>query len=110
MTNNSKQDPSIYKVAQWADEINEQIRDPKIEAISEIKSENKNIHSSLESILSILGNKRDNNKYETTYKTPYMKTENNNKTTRDKLPADGICYFHRKFGNNRHENKKYDQE
>jgi hypothetical protein len=116
MTNNAKDDPSIDIVAQWADEINEQIREPKIEALTEVKTEHKNISSSLETIMNMLGRLTKNNLFNSKQPAKYnsdKKSERKKNIPNDafyKLPSDGICFYHRKYGNNRHENRRCDPE
>lgn len=112
MINNANTEPSISTVAQWADEIYEQIKEPRIEALSEDKSDHKQIGSALDSIIKLLSqistssfprrpssvNRFDNRQSKNTDRyTP---------TTYGVLPNDGICQYHRQFGNNKHQNKK----
>lgn len=92
MTNKDKPEESIETKAQWADAIMEQLSIPP--AVNTISETNQiaALESKLESMI---------NAFKRLFQPRRSKQHDNNSKKENK---DDICFFHRKHGNNRHEN------
>lgn len=109
MINKASTEPPIETIAQWADEINEQIKEPRIEAIFDNKNNN-SLTETLGTILNLLKKLAANSfpKQRSFIRDNSRNNPRNNETTiqYNILPDDGICQYHRQFGKNKHENRK----
>lgn len=92
MTNKDKPEESIETKAQWADAIMEQLSIPP--AVNTISETNQiaALESKLDSMI---------NAFKRLFQPRRSKQHDNNSKKENK---DDICFFHRKHGNNRHEN------
>lgn len=94
---------NIETIAKWADTIIEQLNvPPMINAISETNQISA-LQTKLDNIINTFSN--SNNRFKKPFAPKNKKRRNSNEENKENSDDD-ICYFHRKFGNNRHENRK----
>lgn len=88
-------EPTTEQIAHWADTIVDGGDRNNIQAISDQTSELSTLKQQIEALASQVGNL-----------TKHLTTKQQSRPPNQEVPADGICFYHRNYGKNRHANKK----
>jgi hypothetical protein len=106
MTSKDNKPQNIETIAQWADSIMEQFTAPSTNnAISDnwqitaLESKLDNVYQKIDAFTN-----NNNSRLKPSFRSRSFLRNNNNRP--EKENDDPICYFHRKFGNNKHDNRK----
>lgn len=107
MTSKDNQPQNIETIAQWADSIMEQFTvPPSNNAISDnwqiaaLESKLDNVFQKIESF-----SNNNNSRFKSSFRSRSLPRNGNNRAGNENEEPT-ICYFHRKFGNNNHDNRK----